>query len=112
MEDGLYTLQALLRAPAVEGDLDRLRYLIVHLPLLVSRIDTAVRYGDRTQLGTLAHSGRGVYEGLGQAGDHFRRIYAGAISASPGEMEAMLEGLRSEAAKLGEILKRAEEAPL
>lgn len=112
MEDSRYTLQALLQAPAVEGDLDRLRYLIERLPLLVSRIDTAVRYGDRTQLGTLAHNGRGVYEGLGHAGDHFRRIYAGAISASPVEMGNMLEALRSEAAKLGETLRRAEGAPL
>ncbi len=110
MEDDRYTLEALLQAPAVDGDLDRLRYLIERLPLLVSRLDTAAQYGDRSQLRSLAHDGKGLYADLGTSGDHFTHLYAVAVSASPVEIESAVEMLRSEAARLGKILRQADGA--
>lgn len=109
MEGSRYSLEALLDAPAADGDLNRLRYLIERLPLLVSRIDKAVLDGDRPRLRTLAHDGKGLYSELGRAGEHFSQLYAMAISAGSSEIESMAETLRSEAARLGRVLNNLDE---
>jgi hypothetical protein len=106
-----YSLPVLLQAPAVDGDLSRLRYLIDRLPLYVNRIEASIRNDDRAQLGSLAHDGKGLYTELGRADEIFARIYSVALSATSSEMDALVQALRSEAARLGEALDHSGDSP-
>jgi hypothetical protein len=104
MEAVPYSLQALLQAPAVDGDPARLRYLVERLPLYVGRVEAAMQAGDRSKLRMLSHDGKGLYFDLGRIGDIFTQMYAVALSANVGELNDMVAALREDASRIRAVV--------